>query len=124
MVDLHFLIIVAHIALIMPILLFVGFQRAATPDWIYQVLFGFGILVLLYHGYRMVGRWAAKSPKLWVNAIHVAFVAPLLMWIGFHGKKTERPAYELLLILAFGGLGWHLYHLAVLSQTFVKPGEA
>jgi hypothetical protein len=121
--DSFLLIGVLHVVLFVPFLLWIGFNRAATPDWVYKVLFGFGILVLLYHGYKAVGRYFAKSPVIWVNIIHVLFVAPLLMWIGFYEKKTERPAYDMLLIIAFGAFGYHLYKLIVVSQTFVKSPE-
>ena len=121
--DSFLLIGVLHVVLFVPFLLWIGFNRAATPDWVYKVLFGFGILVLLYHGYKAVGRYFAKSPVIWVNIIHVLFVAPLLIWIGFYEKKTERPAYDMLLIVAFGAFGYHLYKLIVVSQTFVKSPE-
>jgi hypothetical protein len=50
-------------------------------------------------------------------------VAPLLLWIGYYGKRTERPAYDMLLIAAFGAFGFHLYRLIVMSQTFIKAPE-
>lgn len=121
--DPYLLIGVLHVAFIVPFLLWIGFNRAATPDWVYSVLVGMGLLVLIYHGYKAVGRWFAKSPVFWVNAIHVLFIAPLLIWIGYHEKKTERPAYDMLLLVAFGALGFHLYKLVVVSQTFVKAPE-
>lgn len=121
--DPYLLIGVLHVALIVPLLLWVGFNRAATPDWAYPVLFGFGLLVLIYHAYKGVGRFFAKSPVFWVNAIHVLFIAPLLLWVGYHAKKTERPAYDMLLLVAFGAFGYHLYKLVVVSQTFVKAAE-
>jgi hypothetical protein len=58
-----------------------------------------------------------------VNLLHVFLVAPLLLWIGYHEKKTERPAYDMLLIAAFGAFGYHLYKLIVVSQTFMKSPE-
>jgi hypothetical protein len=106
-----------------PFLLWVAFQRAASPDWVYNVLFGTGLLILVYHGVKAVGRFFAKSAMLWVNLIHVLLIAPLLIWIGYHGKKTERPAYDMLIIAAFGAFGYHLYKLVVVSQTFVKSTE-
>jgi uncharacterized membrane protein len=121
--DSYLLIAVLHVVLIVPFLLWVGFNRAATPDWVYHVLVGVGLLVMLYHGFKAVGRYFAKSPVLWINVIHVLFVAPLLLWIGYYEKKTERPAYDMLLIVAFGALGYHLYKLIVVSQTFVKAPE-
>lgn len=121
--DIYLLIAILHVVVIVPFLLWVGFNRAATPDWVYQVLFGSGILIILYHGFKAIGRYFAKSPVLWVNLIHVFLVAPLLLWIGYHEKKTERPAYDMLLIMAFGAFGYHLYKLIVVSQTFMKSPE-
>jgi CDP-diglyceride synthetase len=121
--DFFLLIVILHVVAIVPFLLWIGFNRAATPDWVYPVLFGLGLLVLVYHGYKAVGRYFAKSPLLWVNAIHVLFIAPLLLWIGYYAKKTEKPAYDMLLLAAFGAFGFHLYKLVVITQTFVKPAE-
>jgi hypothetical protein len=121
--DLYLLIGVLHVAFIVPFLLWVGFNRAATPDWVYPILFGFGLLVIIYHGYKGIGRYFAKSPVVWVHVIHILLIAPLLLWIGHQGKKTERPAYDMLLLLAFGAFGYHLYKLVVVSQTFVKAPE-
>lgn len=123
MIDKFLLIAVFHVVVVAPLLLWVGFNRAATPDWIYNLMFGLGILVLIYHGYKSVARWFAASPALWINLMHVALVAPLLLWIGYHAKKTERPAYDMLLLLGFGAFGYHLYKLIIMSQTFVKPLE-
>jgi hypothetical protein len=108
--DAFFLIVVLHITVIVPFLLWVGFNRAATPEWMYSVLFGAGIIVLVYHAYKGISRLIASSPLAWVNLIHVLIVAPLLIWIGYHAKRTERPAYDMLLLAAFGALGFHLYH--------------
>ena len=46
-----------------------------------------------------------------------------MIWIGYYEKKTERPAYDMLLLVAFGALGFHLYKLVVVSQTFIKAPE-
>jgi hypothetical protein len=59
-----------------------------------------------------------------VNLVHALVVAPLLLWVGYHGKRTGRPAYDMLLLIAFAAFGFHLYRLIVMSQTFVKPLEA
>ena len=116
--DKHLLIAIFHLIAVVPLFLYVGFQRAATPDWLYHVLFGLGLIVLVYHAMKAFARWVAKSPAIWINLIHVVGVAPLLIWIGYYGKKTERPAYEILLIVGFGALGYHLKNLVVEAQTF------
>lgn len=121
--DLFFLIVILHVTVIVPFLLWVGFNRAATPEWMYSVLFGVGLIVLLYHTYKAISRLLAASPAVWMNLIHVFLVAPLLLWIGYYAKRTERPAYDMLLLSAFGALGFHLYKLIVISQTFIMTKE-
>jgi len=121
--DAFFLLSILHVAVIVPFLLWVGFNRAATPDWMYSVLFGTGIIVMLYHSYKAISRLIAASPVIWINLIHVFLVAPLLLWIGYYAKRTERPAYDMLLIAAFGALGFHLYKLIIMSQTFIRAKE-
>jgi hypothetical protein len=89
----------------------------------YSVLFGAGIFVMLYHSYKAISRLIAASPVIWINLIHVFLVAPLLLWTGYYAKRTERPAYDMLLIAAFGALGFHLYKLIIMSQTFIRAKE-
>lgn len=121
--DGYFLIAILHVAVIVPLLLWVGFNRAATPESLYSVLFGTGIIVLVYHSYKAIVRLLAASPVVWINLIHVLLVAPLLLWIGYYAKRTERPAYDMLLLIAFAAFGYHLYKLVVLSQTFIRSTE-
>ena len=121
--DIYLLVAVMHLAFIVPLLMYVGFNRAATPEWVYNVLFGIGLLVLAYHSYKGAIRWAAGSQLVWIHLIHIFLVVPVLLWVGYHGKKTERPAYDMILMLAFAALGHHVYKMIVVSQTFVKPAE-
>jgi hypothetical protein len=121
--DAFFLIVILHVVVIVPFLLWVGFNRAATPEWAYNVLFGSGLLILVYHSYKALPRLMIGSMDAWKNLIHVLIAAPLFLWIGYHGKRTERPAYDMLLVAAFGAFGFHLYKLIVLSQTFIKSNE-
>lgn len=50
---------------------------------------------------------------IWVNLVHVLYVAPLLIYIGYKEKDTPRYAYELLALLGFAALGYHIYSLVV-----------
>jgi len=121
--DSHTILSVFHIICVAPLFLFVGFQRADTPEWLYNVLFGLGILLVVYHGIKAMIRYYSKSLSLWINIIHALLIGPLLIWIGFFGKKTSRPAYELLLIAGFGALGYHLKNILVQTQKITKAGE-
>jgi hypothetical protein len=100
-----------HLVVVVPLFLFVGFQRAATPQWVYTILFGLGLFVLVYHGYFSIVRLHAKSELAWKNLFHLILIAPLLLWIGYHEKKTGKPFYELMLIAGFASLGYHLKNI-------------
>lgn len=112
----HIIISIFHILVVVPFFLYVAFMRAATPEAVYWSLFAVGLFVLLYHGYKSAIRYAIGSSSLWVNLIHVLFIAPLIVYIGYYGKKTPRPAYEILAITAFGALGYHMYSIIMQLQ--------
>jgi hypothetical protein len=50
-------------------------------------------------------------------------IGPLLMYIGFHQINTPRFAYELLLLLAFGMTGYHLFQLVRLLDAHPYEDE-
>lgn len=114
--DQHFALAVFHLIIIVPLFLFIGFQRAATPDWIYMALLAIGGIILLYHGVKLAIRLKNHSQSAWINAIHMLIVAPLLLYIGYHKKETPRFAYELLLLLGFGAAGYHLFSMVRLLE--------
>ena len=118
--DKHLLLALFHIVLVVPFFLYIGFQRAATPEWVYNVLFGLGLFILAYHGVMAGIRLLSQSMGAWINVIHALIVAPLMIYIGYYGKKTPRPAYEMMLMVAFAALGYHLQSLIVATQTFMK----
>ena len=79
--DQHFIVAVFHLLLVVPLFLFIGFQRSSTPTWVYLAIFVIGVFIFLYHGFKLVVRALKHSEYAWVNAIHVILVAPLLMYI-------------------------------------------
>jgi hypothetical protein len=115
--DYHMILSLFHLFIVVPLFLFVGFQRASTPNWMYMTLLSIAAVVFLYHGIKMVVRFQKQSTYLWVNVIHVLFVAPLIAYIGYHGKDTPRFAYELLLMLTFGAAGYHLFSLVKMLEV-------
>jgi len=115
--DSHFVLAIFHLIIIVPFLLFIGFKRADTPHWVYMSVFAIGMIILLYHSFRLFTRLRANSSNAWINAIHVLLVAPLLLYIGYHKKETPRSAYELLLLLAFGAGGYHLFSLVKMLEA-------
>jgi hypothetical protein len=105
-----------HILVVAPFLLYVAIVRGQLMPWIFSVLSGLGIILIVYHGYKTFIKWKANSPSLWVNAIHLFAVGPLLLFIGSKGYDTPRWAFEILALMAFGALGYHIYSIILQAQ--------
>jgi hypothetical protein len=102
---------VFHICVVFPLLMYVAVFRGFAPLWVYQGIVILGILLLIYHAYLVITKWKAQSPSVWVNVIHVLFIAPLLIFIGKNGYDTPRWAFECLSLLAFAALGYNFYSI-------------
>lgn len=109
--DSHVILAIFHILFVAPLFLFVAFMRSSTPQWMYWLLTGMGLLILVYHGYKLLLRLKAGSSYIWVNAIHILFVAPLMIFIGTKQVDAPRYGYELLAMVGFAALGYHMYSL-------------
>jgi hypothetical protein len=116
--DTHFFISLFHIIAIVPFFLFVAFKRASTPDWAYLLMLVLGIIVVLYHLMKSVRRFYSGSHYLWVNLLHVLVVGPLMVYIGTKKSAgTPRAAYEILAMVGFAALGYHLYSMVQALQV-------
>jgi threonine/homoserine/homoserine lactone efflux protein len=112
----HLPINLFHILVVVPFFIYVAVVRGQLSPWIFSVLSGLGVVLLVYHGYKTCIKWKAQSPSLWVNAIHFLAIAPLLIFIGSKGYDTPRWAFEVLAITAFGALGYHIYSIILQAQ--------
>jgi hypothetical protein len=121
--DHHTILALFHVVAVAPFLIYVGVQRAATPEFVYNGLLGLAGAMFLYHLYKAYTKWIAGSSSLWVNLIHLVLVVPLLVWIGYYKKETSRQAFEMLLLLAFSALGYHAYSLIIYAST-VSGGKS
>ena len=119
--DQRFILAITHLLFVAPLLLFVGFKRAATPQWLYMALFAIGAIILVYHGFKLIIRLKSNSGYAWVNLFHVWTVAPLLLYIGYHKKETPRFAYELLLMLGFAAAGYHMFSIVRMLEAHPEP---
>jgi hypothetical protein len=119
--DNHFWLAIIHLLIVVPLFLYVGFTRAETPQWLYLTLITIGAIILVYHGFKLIVRLKNRSGYSWVNALHVAAVAPLLLYIGYHKKETPRFAYELLLMLGFAAGGYHMFSLVKQLDAHPEP---
>jgi ABC-type uncharacterized transport system YnjBCD permease subunit len=121
--DNRFWLAIIHLLFVVPLFLYVGFTRAETPRWLYLALLAIGIIVLVYHGFKLVIRLKNRSGYSWVNAIHVLLVAPLLIYIGYNKKETPRSSYELLLMAGFAAGGYHLFSLVKQLDTHPESSK-
>lgn len=110
--DTHVILNIFHILIVAPFLIWVGVSRGSLPDGVFTSLIVLGIVITLYHAYKAYNRYVAGSSYIWVNLIHALWVGPLMFYIGVQKKDTPRSAFELMLLTAFGALGYHLYSLA------------
>lgn len=108
--DSHQLVHLFHIFIVGGLFLYVGINREKIYKPLFSVLFYLGFLIIIYHLYKIYGYLKANK-GIWVNLIHVFIVGPLLIYIGYNGEKTARKFFELLLMLGFASIGYHLYYL-------------
>lgn len=108
---------VFHICIVFPLLMYIAVFRGFVPLWVYQGILTLGILLLVYHTYLLITKWKAHSMSIWVNILHVLFVAPLLIFIGKNAYDTPRWAFEVLALSAFAALGYNMYSLILTIQS-------
>ena len=106
-----FLVHLLHVVVIAPLLFALAYYGPRTPAPVFPALVATGAVVLLYHLYLGYKKFKAGSPWLWVNAVHVLVVAPLLIWIGVHQEKTHPRVFQGLAVLTAAMLVYHGYQL-------------
>ena len=99
-----------HILIVGTLFLYVGTKKTSIPKMMFPILLGVGAIIILYHAYKLYNK-IVKGKGYWVNLIHIFLVVPLLLYIGYHGDKTARLYFELLLMLGFASIGYHGYYL-------------
>jgi Na+-transporting methylmalonyl-CoA/oxaloacetate decarboxylase beta subunit len=106
----EFLVHLFHIIIIGGLFLYVGIKRKNIPNLMFPILFGLGVIVILYHMFNAY-KHIIKKESYWISLIHILLVGPLLVYIGYNKDKTHRLYFELLLMLAFASIGYHGYYL-------------
>lgn len=108
-----------YIFLIVPVLVYIGIERANTPEYIFKGLLGLGVILFLYHLHSVYIKLRAGSSNLWIPWIDLLYmvIAVPLIWIGYYEKEASRQHYEMLLLLAFGTLGYNIYTVILHSHT-------
>ena len=101
-----------HILIVGGLFLYVGIERTNIPTFMFPLLLGLGVIIILYHMFK-VYTYMKQGKGYWVNLIHILLVGPLLVYIGYNGEKTARLYFELLLMLGFAAIGYHGYYMLV-----------
>jgi hypothetical protein len=99
----HTLLHLAHLLILGPFLLYIGFGYPLPL----QAIAAVGIFVILYQTYKTYLHYV-KNESLWVNLFHVLVVGPALLAYGLSGQRYLR---ELIFMLGFAAIGYHLYYL-------------
>lgn len=108
--DISTIVHLFHIFIVGSLFLYVGIKRdTLNPLW-FKVLFYLGIFIVFYHLFK-VYNYLRADKSIWVNLIHILLVGPLVTYIGYYGKDTSRKYFEMLLMLGYASIGYHLYYL-------------
>jgi Na+-transporting methylmalonyl-CoA/oxaloacetate decarboxylase beta subunit len=99
-----------HILIVGSLFLYVGINRTSIPKLMYPILLYLGIIIVLYHMYKVYSYIQAGKPY-WVNLIHIFIVGPTLILIGYNDDKTHRKLFEILMMLGFASIGYHGYYM-------------
>jgi prepilin signal peptidase PulO-like enzyme (type II secretory pathway) len=121
----HIALSIFHILVVAPFFLYVAFVRGQLEPWVFTVLQGLGLLLLIYHSYKTIIKWKAHSMTTWINIFHVIAVAPILLYIGSMGYDTPRWAFEILAMLGFSALGYHIYSMVLeIQRMYTNDNKA
>lgn len=99
-----------HIIFVGSLFLYVSITRDKIPLFMFPFLKYLGIFIILYHSYKAYKN-IIQNKSAWINYIHIFFIGPLLIKIGYDGDKTSRKYFELLLMAGFASIGYHGYYL-------------
>ncbi len=108
--DSHKLLNIFHVFIVGTLLLYVGINRDKIYSGLFSVLFYLGIGIILYHSFRALN-FLKQNKSFWVNLIHILFIGPLLIYIGYYGVNASRKFFEILLMVGFAVIGYHGYYL-------------
>jgi lipoprotein signal peptidase len=101
-----------HIIIVGGLFLYVAIKRTNIPKFMYKFLLILGVVIILYHGYKMYLHVIKKEP-IWVSLIHILLVGPILVYIGIHKENTQWYVFEMLMMLGYAAIGYHAYYLMV-----------
>lgn len=101
-----------HLLFVAPLLLYISYVRNFRPLWTNTALIAIGMLIIVYHLYRL----RLRGTNL-VNLFHVFFVGPLLIYIGMTGNTTPNAVFPVLGVLVALLIVYHAGRLSGLINV-------
>lgn len=106
-----------HALFIAPILYYVGLNGNKSNKNIWSVIGSIGILVVLYHGLRLIyprevtscieENKEERKNLVIIYLMHLLIIAPLLLYIAYRGSKSDKRVWNPLLGLSVIILLYH-----------------
>jgi hypothetical protein len=101
-----------HILFVVPLLYAIYRYRDRLTYCNCRALLVLSLGGILYHISRLNQRLKEnRNSSTWINLLHILIVFPLLFVISINCKEKPRYLFELVLMLSFAALGYHLYYL-------------
>ena len=81
-----------HIIIVGGLFLYVGIKRNTLANYMFSILLGLGIIIVLYHAYKTYNN-ISLGKSYWINLMHILIIGPLLIYIGLNGENTSRKYF-------------------------------
>jgi hypothetical protein len=99
-----------HVFIIVPLLLWIYSRRGGLPENFCKVCLLIVAFAAGYHLYMLKNLTEKTMWKNWIYLLHILLVFPILAWVLYQCNKASRKWYEMILLLAFSALGYHVYN--------------
>ena len=100
-----------HIFIIVPVLLWTYSNRGKLPQNFCKIGLWFVAFAAGYHALMLARITTTTQWKSWIYWLHILVVFPILGWILWKCNAAGRKWHEMLLLLAFAALGYHVHNL-------------
>jgi len=100
-----------HLLVIAPLFIYVGYNKKNINNYIFLSLLVLGIINLTYHLYLVYNYYNKFKFINHLNIMHILFVAPLLIYVGYFKNDTPSIYLDYLFIMGSGLALYFIYKL-------------
>lgn len=101
-----------HILFVGSLFLYVGIMKFKNHLFIYPVLLGLGIFLILFHSFKAYTKMKQGKEYI-INLFHIFIVSPLLLYIGYNKQMTADLYFNILIGLGILAIIDHGYKLFI-----------